>query len=59
MPKANNIRFAALSVDAVCFRMSEGKVQVLLGRIVSDNNPYQGGWGHVGGLIRVDETPEQ
>lgn len=54
----NELKFAALAVDAVCLRVRDGQLQALLGRVVSESK-YQGYWAHVGGLIRVDETAEE
>lgn len=55
----SEIRFAALAVDAVCFRVSEGVLEVLLSKVYSDNNKYKGFWAYVGGLVRINETAEQ
>ncbi len=62
-PKDNNpipvdIRFAALAVDVVCFCVTEGKLEVLLGEVTS-NNTFKGQLAHIGGLIHVDETAEE
>lgn len=63
MPKkekqSQNIRFAALAVDVVCFRVFEGRLQVLLGKVNSDENPFNGMWAHIGGLVKADEIAEQ
>lgn len=53
------IRFAALATDVICFQVVDGKLKVLLGKVVSENNTYQGHWAHIGGLIEKDETAEQ
>jgi len=58
-PQSTNIHFAALAVDVVCFRVLEGELQVLVGKVVSEENPFKGKWALVGGLVRVDETAEQ
>lgn len=58
-PIPPEIRFAALAVDIVCFRVREGALEILLGKIDSDTNTYKGQWAHIGGLIRVTETAEQ
>lgn len=55
----NSIRFAALAVDVVCFRVVGGVVQILLGKISSPSNIFKGKWAHIGGLVRVSETAEQ
>jgi len=52
------IRFAALAVDVVCFCVTDGKLEVLLGEVVS-NNTFKGQLAHIGGLIHVDETAEE
>lgn len=57
--KSKDIQFAALAVDIVCFRVLEGKLQFLMGKVTSENNPYQGKWAHIGGLVRVDEIAEE
>jgi len=54
-----HIRFAALAVDVVCFRVREGQLEVLLGKVVSEHNTFQGQWAHIGGLVEVHETAEQ
>ena len=56
-PITLDIRFAALAVDVVCFRVVEGKLEILLGKVDSDS-VYKGKWAHIGGLIRVTETAE-
>lgn len=58
-PIPKDIRFAALAIDAVCFRVREGVLELLLGKVNSDSNTYKGQWAHIGGLIRVTETAEQ
>ncbi|MBA3732964.1 NUDIX hydrolase [Patescibacteria group bacterium] len=58
-PIPKEIRFAALAVDVVCFRINEGRLEMLVGEIISDNNKYKGQLAHIGGLIKVDETAEQ
>lgn len=55
----SNLRFAALAVDAVCFRVVDSGLEVLLGQVVSVNNEYKGMWAFIGGLVQVDETAEQ
>lgn len=55
----SNIRFAALAVDVACFRILDGEVQVLVGKVISEDNPFKGKWALIGGLVRVDETAEQ
>lgn len=54
----SELRFAALAVDAVCFRMNNAELEVLLGKVVTVSK-YNGYWAHIGGLIRVDETAEE
>jgi 8-oxo-dGTP diphosphatase len=53
------IRFAALAVDVVCFRVVDGDLEVLLGKVATDNNKYKGWWAHIGGLVEIQETAEQ
>lgn len=55
----SNIRFAALAVDIVCFRIFEGEIQVLVGKVTAKDNPFKGKWALIGGLVRVEETAEQ
>ncbi len=52
-----SIRFAALAVDIVCFCVTDGTLEVLLGEVQS-NSIYKGKLAHIGGLIRVNETAE-
>jgi 8-oxo-dGTP diphosphatase len=54
-----NIRFAALAVDVVCFRVNNGNLEMLVGEVVSVNNLFKGYAAHIGGLIHVDETAEE
>jgi 8-oxo-dGTP diphosphatase len=56
---SKDIRFAALAVDVVCFRILENKLQVLLGKVISEGNPFKGRWAHIGGLVKADETADQ
>lgn len=56
-PDLNKLHFAALAVDVVCFRVREGKLELLLGEVVS-NNSFKGRMAHIGGLIQVKETAE-
>ncbi len=53
----NNIRFAALAADVVCFRVRNGVLEVLMGEVLS-SNPYKGKYAYIGGLIQVHETAE-
>lgn len=55
--QSTNIRFAALAVDVVCFRIFEGKLQVLLGEVSHDI--FKDKLAHIGGLVRINETAEQ
>jgi 8-oxo-dGTP diphosphatase len=57
-PIPESIRFAALAVDVVCFRVLNGNLEILLGEVQSDN-VFKGQWAHIGGLIGVTETAEQ
>jgi 8-oxo-dGTP diphosphatase len=58
-PIPENIRFAALATDIVCFRIINKTLHVLLGKVVSVNNQYKGWWAHVGGLLRAEETADE
>lgn len=57
-PTPEELRFAALAVDVVCFRVVEKRLEVLLGKVVSPSSPFNGRWAHIGGLIAVEETAE-
>lgn len=54
-----SIRFAALAVDVVCFRVMNEQLEVLIGKVDSVNNQYKGMWAHIGGLVEVHETADQ
>ncbi|MES3006098.1 MAG: NUDIX domain-containing protein [Patescibacteria group bacterium] len=54
-----NIRFAALAADIVCFRIINKTLHVLLGQVVSVNNQYKGWWAHIGGLVKAEETADE
>lgn len=58
-PIPENIRFAALATDIVCFRIINKTLHVLLGKVVSVNNQYKGWWAHIGGLLRAEETADE
>ena len=57
-PIPQSIIFAALAVDVVCFRVLDGRLEMLLGEVVSLGNKYKGQLAHIGGLIKVKETAE-
>jgi 8-oxo-dGTP diphosphatase len=57
-PSLKELHFAALAVDIVCFRVRNGVLEVLLGKVLSQNT-FHGKWAHIGGLIAVSETAEQ
>ncbi len=52
-----NIRFAVVATDAAVFRIHDGALQVLLGRV---NVPphFIDAWGLIGGLVLPQETAE-
>lgn len=58
-PMPESIRFAALAVDVVCFKIINKTLHVLLGQVVSVNNQYKGFWAHIGGLIQEKETADE
>lgn len=60
MSKISNeeIRFAALAVDIVCFRIINNILHVLLGKVDSVHKD-KGMLAHIGGLVRPDETAEE
>ncbi len=53
------IQFAALAVDVVCFRILDGGIQILIGKVTSGNNKYKGCWAHIGGLVKVHENADE
>ena len=57
-PTPQELRFAVLATDVVVFRITDGELVVLLGRV---NVPphFIDAWGVIGGLIRPDETADQ
>jgi 8-oxo-dGTP diphosphatase len=57
--KPEELRFAALAVDIVCFRVRDQRLELLLGQVVSSGNAFQGRWAHTGGLVKVRETAEE
>jgi 8-oxo-dGTP diphosphatase len=52
------IKFAILAVDIVCFRLIDGKLHVLLGK-VNALPFYEGMLGIIGGIIGPEETSDQ
>lgn len=58
-PIPQSLRFAALAVDVVCFRVVDKRLEVLLGKVVSKNNAFYNSWAHIGGLIHIKETADQ
>lgn len=54
----NNLMFAVLAVDVVCFRVIENKIYALIGKVSSENK-FRDDWALIGGLIRPNETAEQ
>ncbi len=56
--KPNDIYFAVLAVDIVCFRIVNNLLCALLGKVNSTSG-FDGMWGFVGGLIKPDETAGQ
>ncbi len=57
-PSSGKLRFAIVAVDAATFRIVDGKLCVLLGKV---NVPpfYKNRWGLVGGLIQPHEDATQ
>jgi len=53
-----NLRFAVLATDVVCFRMINNQLSVLLSK-TSSTSIFSGKWALVGGLILEKETAEQ
>lgn len=47
----------SLTVDAVVFRLSENRTEVLL--IQRNNPPFEGGWALPGGFVDMHETLEE
>lgn len=56
--KKEDLKFAILATDIVCFRIIDNKLTVLLGRVTS-NSIYKNWWAAIGGLIRASETADQ
>jgi 8-oxo-dGTP diphosphatase len=56
-PISSKIKFAVLAVDAACFRIIEGRLHVLLGR-VNVHPHYVDRWGLIGAMVLPDETAE-
>lgn len=51
-------RFAAVAVDAVCFRIIAKQLHVLLGKVHLPPH-YNNRWGLIGGLVLSHETAEE
>lgn len=56
--KQKNITFAVLSTDSVCFRVVDGKLNVLLG-LTPETSPFPGRWALIGGMVLPEETAEE
>jgi 8-oxo-dGTP diphosphatase len=54
----NELYFAVLAVDIVCFRIINNALCVLVGKVTSASG-FDGMWGFVGGLIRPEETADE
>ncbi len=52
-----HIRFAVLATDVICFRIIDGVLHVLLGRVIAEHAD-KGKWAHIGGIILPHETAE-
>ena len=55
---ANSLKFAVLATDVVCFRIIDGRLSVLLGKVTTVPN-FAGKWALIGGLILPNETADQ
>lgn len=53
-----HLPFAVVAVDAVCFRILHGQLNVLLGR-VNVVPHYKNKWGLIGGLILASENADE
>lgn len=53
-----HLPFAVVAVDAVCFRIIDGRLSVLLGR-VNVAPHYKNRWGLIGGLILAKENADE
>jgi len=54
-PKPEELHFAVLAADAVCFRIIDNQLHVLLGK-VKENTGYGGMWAFIGGLVNPTEN---
>lgn len=52
------LRFAIVAVDAVCFRIVNGQLSVLLGKVSAEPH-YKNRWGLIGGLVAPEENADQ
>lgn len=55
---ANSLKFAVLATDVVCFRIIDGRLSVLLGKVTTVPD-FAGKWALIGGLILPNETADQ
>lgn len=54
----NSLKFAVLATDVVCFRIIDGRLSVLLGKVTTVPD-FAGKWALIGGLILPNETADQ
>lgn len=55
---ANSLKFAVLATDVVCFRIIDGRLSVLLGKVTTVPD-FSGKWALIGGLILPNEAADQ
>jgi 8-oxo-dGTP diphosphatase len=53
-----NVVFAVVAADAVCFRIIDEKLHVLLGK-APKHSPFPGEWALIGGMLHPQETAEE
>ena len=54
----NSLKFAVLATDVVCFRIIDGNLSVLLGKVTTAP-AFIGKWALIGGLILPNETADR
>jgi len=52
-----SLPFAIIATDAVCFRLIDGELSVLLGKTAPESS-FPGKWALIGGLVLNDETAD-
>ena len=57
-PAPEDLRFAVLATDVVCFRIIDGRLSVLLGK-VDAKSVFASKWAVIGGLISPKDTADE